>query len=173
MVEILLALLITMTGVSRIEDPALVQIAGERVIEIQSVFSHEAMRQDTAEVLGWNRGYEDPVARIVAQWQGSPTHLALLVDPFYTRIGCAVDLGDDQITYYFACVLASPQSIVSGPETSSATPRPARTPIVTILPDTHTKGQPGTHNNSTNILAGVIGALLMLSALVSVGRRQR
>jgi hypothetical protein len=80
------------------------------------------MRDGTAEVLAYNQGFSDPVSKAISQWQGSPTHAAILSDPSYTRIGCAEYVTDG--THWFACVLAG-NPVVAQPV---QTPVPAQVP---------------------------------------------
>ena len=108
MAALLLALLVAATGISRPVDADLTAIAEQRVIEIQAPdgFDHDLARSDTAEVLAWNRGMDDPLAGFVDGWRNSPTHWAILSDPAWSHIGCAVAIGGDD-RYYAACVLSS------------------------------------------------------------------
>lgn len=92
------------------EDASLHAIAHQRVVEISAGFdpavgiapnfNHSGMR--TAEVLAWNMGTTDPVARVVEQWRNSPDHAALLSS--LTIIGCAGLYVAG--AYFAACALA-------------------------------------------------------------------
>jgi hypothetical protein len=101
-----LTALVNQAWLTRTEDAAMHEIAHQRAVEIASDWSHNGMRDGTAEVLAYNQGFSDPVAKAISQWAGSPTHAAILSDPSYTRIGCAEHVTDG--THWFACVLARP-----------------------------------------------------------------
>jgi hypothetical protein len=120
---------------SRTVDADLHAIAHERVVEISSCgacMNHDGMRSGTAEVLGYNAGYPDPVTAVVRTWRSSSTHNGILSDHSLGRIGCAqrVVAGG----HYFVCVLAGGGSW-SGP---NAAPAPAAAPAegTVSLPDT-------------------------------------
>lgn len=102
MVEILLALIVTLTGIVRPVDPELTSMAQHRVIEIQSNFSHDGFIPGTAEILGKNSGMTNPINSIVEGWLGSSTHRAILLDPYWARIGCDIEISDN--TYWFVCL---------------------------------------------------------------------
>lgn len=93
---------------SRTVDAGLHAIAHERVVEISSCngcMNHDGMRPGTAEVIGYNAGYSDPVARVLSAWQGSSLHDGILSDRSLGKIGCAHrEVGGG---HYFVCVLAS------------------------------------------------------------------
>jgi hypothetical protein len=92
----------------RTVDAELHAIAHERVQEISacgSCMNHDGMRSGTAEVLGYNAGYADSIAHVVAAWASSPIHDGILSDRSYGRIGCAERVGGGE--HWFACVLAS------------------------------------------------------------------
>lgn len=137
-VAVLLVLIVSLTGIDRTVDPTLTAIAERRVVEIQTDFSHDGMDPCCAEVLAWNSGHPDPVARLVEQWQGSPLHWSILADPSYTAIGCAVALVENRA--YGACVLAAidagPNSGGEAPSPSSAPSTSATSPPVPLLPNT-------------------------------------
>jgi hypothetical protein len=124
MIELLLALLVTLTGITRDVDPGLTTIAQERVVEIsacppeEGCFDHEGRRGDAYEVLAWNAGYDDPIARIGQQWRESSEHWAILSSPELTHIGCAVRVVEDRT--YAACVLLP----LTLPNTAMEAPRP-------------------------------------------------
>ena len=81
-------------------------LAVRRVIEISrcaTCMNHDLQRRGTAEVLGWNRFYSDPVAQVVRAWKQSALHNAILSDRDLDRIGCAHrKIGG---RHWFACVL--------------------------------------------------------------------
>lgn len=104
MIELLLALILAVTGIGRAVDPELTAIAERRAVETSVVFSHDGQELGIAEVLAWNQGYPDPATQAVDQWRRSAPHWAILVDPVYTRIGCGHHAADGRD--YFVCVLA-------------------------------------------------------------------
>ena len=116
---------------SRTVDADLHAIAHERVVEISSCggcMNHNGMRAGTAEVLGYNGGYGDPIAKVVHDWRGSAMHNGILSDRGLGRIGCAHRVVNGG--HYFICVLATGGSW-SGP------PRPPAPGGETLsLPDT-------------------------------------
>ena len=81
-------------------------IAVQRVFEISrcaTCMTHDLQRRGTAEVLGWNRGYDNPVAQVIWAWKHSYIHNAILSDRSLDRIGCAHrKIGGK---HWFACVL--------------------------------------------------------------------
>jgi hypothetical protein len=126
----------------RAEDPALHDIAHQRAVEISTDWSHNGRREGTAEVLAYNSGFADPASKALSQWQGSPTHHAILSDPTYTRLGCGSHQTPDG-THWFACVLAAEP--VGAARTPNPTPvgsiptsgaNPVSTPQPVTLPDT-------------------------------------
>jgi hypothetical protein len=131
-----LTALVNSTYVQRTEDASLHDIAHQRAVEIASDWSHNGMRDGTAEVLAYNSGFADPIAKAISQWAGSPTHAAILSDPSYTRIGCAEHVTDG--THWFACVLAAeptgaartpnPTPVGSTPTSGATTPPPVPLP---------------------------------------------
>jgi hypothetical protein len=118
----------------RTVDAGLHAIAHERVAEIsacEDCFDHGEMRPGTGEVLGYNAGFTDAIARVVLGWQNSAGHNALLSDTDYGRIGCAERVVGDR--HYFACVLAL------GPLPAPVAPPPPPPPSEAapfLLPDT-------------------------------------
>lgn len=151
LVELLLSLILAMTGISRTTDAGLTAVAEARVVEIQAPdgFDHDLMRPGTAEVLLWNRGYPDgtTATRAAAQgWRDSPSHWSILTSGSLTRIGCAVTLADE--TWWFACVLAPgttpstrPTPSPESPSTSPGGPTPVSpTTDTPMLPDTSVAG---------------------------------
>jgi hypothetical protein len=141
MVELLLALLIALTGIPRTADAELSAIAQRRAVEIQSDFSHSGWvygRDGEAEIIAMNYG-PDPVTTLAAQWQGSPPHWAILTDPKYDRIGCAIAQVDT--AYYGVCLFRSgsapaptPAPVVPAPP-SRTEPGPTSAPPI-LLPNT-------------------------------------
>jgi hypothetical protein len=116
----------------RTVDAGLHAIAHERVLEISSCegcMTHDLMRPGTAEVLGYNAGYADPIATVIAAWAASPPHDAILSDGGWGRIGCAERSVNGK--HWFACVLAAG----GGGSTSSTGTTGATGPPIT-LPDT-------------------------------------
>jgi hypothetical protein len=89
----------------RYEDADLHAIAHERATEIAECecLSHDLMRSGTAEVIAYNEGFPDPVARVVSGWRASPGHHGILSNRDYGRIGCAEVVADG--VHWFACVL--------------------------------------------------------------------
>lgn len=118
------------TYVLRYTDAGLHAIAHERVAELAACdcLDHEGMHSGTAEVIAYNAGFADPVARVVQTWRNSPEHNAILADRSYGRIGCAALL--DGGTSWFACVL-SPGALPPQPA-----PAAASTPAPILLPNT-------------------------------------
>jgi hypothetical protein len=105
MIALLLAALLSATGIARTVDAGLTAIAETRVVEISACaecFTHAGQPDNTWEVLAFTY-YEDPVERVVELWRESPEHWAILTDPSLTRIGCAYRLVAD--VHYFACEL--------------------------------------------------------------------
>jgi hypothetical protein len=140
MLELILALILALTGVAHTPDPALQAIAERRAAQITADFSHTGAT--TAEVIAWNT-HLDPATSAtgaVNQWVASPPHLAILSEPSLTRIWCAGATGTDPTgsfpATYWACVLAPGSS----PDTSSErSPAPAPTPApepLRMLPNT-------------------------------------
>lgn len=127
MIEILLALILALTGIGRDIDPGLTLIAEQRVVEIQSDWSHNGQRAGTAEVLAYN---ETGVEGAVQQWRDSPGHAAILFDSTLTRIGCAMAIDNTGLMWY-ACILAPGVSAQAPPAVTPASEAP-----VVMLPDT-------------------------------------
>ncbi|MCV0402690.1 MAG: hypothetical protein K5924_03155 [Chloroflexi bacterium] len=116
-------------------DSGLHAIAHERVAEIAACqcLSHDGRRDGTAEVLAWNRGMSDPVSAVVANWQSSSGHHAILSKTTYGRIGCAEAVTGD--THWFACVLATGPLPAAAPPAAKV-PQPAPPTGGMLLPDT-------------------------------------
>jgi hypothetical protein len=142
MVEILLALLVTLTGIPRTVDPELSAIAQRRAVEIscEGCFSHAGWvygRDGEAEIIAWNIS-PDPATTLAYQWQGSPPHWAILTDPKFDRIGCGIhQVG---VEFYGACIFGTgsaptPAPVRAAPAPSTRTaPVPSAPPI--LLPNT-------------------------------------
>jgi hypothetical protein len=92
------------TGIARTHDAALHERAHQRVLQIVTDFDHCCLSEGEAEVVGWNAGFEDPVTAMVTGWIGSPDHSDIILDPAYTRIGCAETVAADR--HWFACLLS-------------------------------------------------------------------
>jgi hypothetical protein len=93
---------------SRTTDASLHDIAHARVREISACgqcMNHDLMRSGTAEVLGYNAGYADPIETVIESWRTSAVHDGILSDRSYGRIGCAEAVVGGG--HYFACVLAT------------------------------------------------------------------
>ncbi len=73
----------------------------------------------------------DPVSRVVANWQSSSGHHAILSKTTYGRIGCAEAVTGD--THWFACVLATGPLPAAAPPAAAA---PAPPSGGMLLPDT-------------------------------------
>src|SRR5688500_9280253 len=143
MVELLLALLTTLTGIERTQDADLSAIAQRRAVEIQSNFSHDGWvygRDGEAEIIAWNI-HPDPVTTLALQWQGSPPHWAILTDRKFTRWGCGISQVGD--AYYGACIFGTGPTVTAAPVTAPAppvtgsepAPRPSPAPLI-LLPNT-------------------------------------
>lgn len=157
MIELLLSLILAITGIARDVDPGLTAIAERRAAETatDATFSHDGMDPCCYEVLAWNLGHPDLEAatrRAVEQWRGSPTHWEILTNASLTRIGCGHAVGQDGRDS-FACVLApgydqpavepvgaarSPKPTPAGSTPAGGASNPA--PVVTTLPDTAAAG---------------------------------
>jgi hypothetical protein len=136
MVELLLALLIALTGIPRTADAELSAIAQRRAVEIQSDFSHSGWvygRDGEAEIIAMNYG-PDPVTTLAAQWQGSPPHWAILTDPKYDRIGCAIAQVDT--AFYGVCLFRTGSVPAPVRASTPTTPAPSAEPPPILIPDT-------------------------------------
>ena len=92
----------------RTVDADLHAMAHERVPEISacgSCMNHDGMRPGTAEVLGYNGGFSNPIAQVIDDWASSAVHDGILSDRSYGRIGCAERVAGNE--HWFVCVLAS------------------------------------------------------------------
>jgi len=97
---------VTKVWVQRSVAEGLTDIAERRVVEISRCgrcMNHDLQRRGTAEVLGWNAGYPDPIAQVIWAWRHSNLHNAILSDRRLDRIGCAHRRINGR--HYFACVL--------------------------------------------------------------------
>jgi hypothetical protein len=108
------------TGIVRTHDAELHQRAHQRVLQIVTDFDHCCLSEGEAEVVGWNAGFSDPVVTMVTGWLGSADHRDIIVDPAYTRIGCAETVAADR--HWFACVLSVGQEDV--PDSQTPVPDP-------------------------------------------------
>ena len=143
MVELLLAILLTLTGIPRAVDAELTASAQRRVIEVQSDWSHGGWvygQDGHAEIIA--ASYDaDPVMGLALAWQGSPPHWAILTDPKYDRIGCAIAQVDT--AYYGVCLFrtgsapAPASAPVRAPTVPAPnTPAPSAEPQPILIPDT-------------------------------------
>lgn len=92
------------TGITRAVSTSLADRAEDRVLQIATDFSHCCVAYGEGEVLGWNRGKQDPEPSIVEGWMQSPGHRAILTNPDYHSIGCAELVTDDD--HWFVCILS-------------------------------------------------------------------
>ncbi len=128
LVELLLSLILAMTGVGRVVGSDLTAIAQQRVIEIQTDFSHSQMRPGTWEVLAWNEmpTGEEATRHAAEQWMGSLDHRTILTNGSLTAVGCAI--ASSEVTgvtrWWFACVLST-RLTPSSPSPSATSPAPA------------------------------------------------
>ena len=134
MLELLLTLIATLTGIDRQIDPGLQAFAQERSAEItcEGCFNHDGKEPGVAEILTWHVGGGDlEPARAVNAWLASPPHAAILLDPRYTRIGCGYTYSAETNGHYFACELAV------GDPAPNPTPVPEAKPVpnTAISPD--------------------------------------
>jgi hypothetical protein len=143
MIELLLSLILALTGVAREVDPGLTALARQRAAETSTdaTFSHSGQPPGTWEVLAWNQGHLDPATVAVLQWQASPAHWAILTNPNLTRIGCGYFRGADGKDC-FACLLmpgdevllpAEPDPYVQAPSRNPA-PQPESLPVTSPAP---------------------------------------
>lgn len=122
----------------RVQSAELHEIAHARAVEIAQPggWCHCGIRDGTAEVLAYNGVGPE---RAVEQWQGSPSHDAILSDPQWGLIGCATHF--DGVYHWSVCVLTwapapvpPPAPPAPAPVTTPA-PRP-EAPEPVMLPDT-------------------------------------
>jgi len=169
MVELLLALLMTATGIDRTVDAELMAMAQERAA-YQVTFSdgqcdgdgaltHEGSFAGTAEVLYCHPGSLAPATDAVEAWMASPDHAAILLDADYGLIGCGH--AEAGIADFFACVLTGPaaEAVVASPKA------PAATPLVKRLPD-------AAQGRSLLPVTIVLIAILIVGALIGLGSRR-
>jgi hypothetical protein len=144
MVELLLAILLTLTGIPRTVDAELTASAQRRVIEVQSDWSHGGWvygQDGHAEIIA--ASYDaDPVMGLALAWQGSPPHWAILTDPKYDRIGCAIAQVDT--AYYGVCLFRTGSAPVPAPVRTAPAPPMRTEPAPTsappiLLPNTSTE----------------------------------
>ena len=138
------------TGIVRSVSPVLQEQATRRVQEIQTDFSHAGAKlaYGQAEIIALNRGFDSPLAQAVQGWLGSPAHAAILLDLYYTQIGCAWDTSpatsDTRETTWLVCWFqqadepASPVVVVVTPPKIPEIKEPAVTSstTTTTIPDT-------------------------------------
>jgi hypothetical protein len=136
MVELLLAILLTLTGIPRTVDAELTASAQRRVIEVQSDWSHGGWvygQDGHAEIIA--ASYDaDPVMGLALAWQGSPPHWAILTDPQYDRIGCAIAQVADAT--YGVCLFRSGTAPAPTPVRAPTAPAPSTEPPPILLPNT-------------------------------------
>lgn len=144
MVELLLALLTTLTGIDRTQDADLSAIAQRRAVEIscEGCFSHAGWvygRDGQAEIIAHN-GDPDPVTRLALQWQGSPPHWAILMDARFTTWGCGIHQVGAQ--FYGVCLFGTgnvsqptlpPANVTNPPEPETYEP-PLLLPNTALTP---------------------------------------
>lgn len=177
MVELLLSLLVSLTGIERTVDPELTSIAEQRAIEISSCsdeldlagnpipgdcWSHDGIRSDTYEVLAWNTHHTDEEAttRAVYQWQGSPDHWVILTNSSLNLIGCATTHAHGR--YYFVCTLRAGTATtpVSSEPISTSSPSPS-VATVQLLPNTRMD-----MNFTVGRILAVVALLLVVASFV-------
>jgi hypothetical protein len=119
----------------RFEDAQLHEIAHERVTALAACdcLEHDGMASGTAEVIAYNIGVDDPLSSVVAQWQRSAPHHAILSNRDYGRIGCAELVAGG--THWFACVLTR-GDLPPAPAAAPPSPQPGGF----LLPDTALPG---------------------------------
>lgn len=130
------------TGITRVESAELHDRAHARAVQIVTDFNHCCLVWGEGEIIGWNRGYADPIANVIEGWTNSPSHWAVMTNRDYTQIGCAEYVADEPTnpgvdeTHYFVCLFRAPQlqdpSPAPAPAPAGSTPAPA--PVLT-LPD--------------------------------------
>lgn len=165
-IELLLALLVALTGIDRPADAQLTALAEVRVVEVQSVWGHRYLDElndgswaGWGEVMAYNAGFDDPAAHAAEQWQGSPEHWAILSDPAYTRIGCAADQAGAR--WYFVCIVGRPSSVAVAP------PPPSKPPPADALPNTAAPAR------GTPPVVVILGAGLLATATILSRGRER
>lgn len=133
MVELILSLILALTGIERTVDPAMTAEAERRAAMLPANFSHDGLT--TWEVLAWNEGAADPARSAVEGWRESPSHWDILTRRDLTRIGCAALESGGR--WYFVCALAQGTD-APPPPPSLPTPDAERptTPPVLVLPNT-------------------------------------
>jgi hypothetical protein len=122
--SVLIALILSLTGLPRVESPALDALAELRAHEVAvGGLDHRYLDElnngqwsSWGEVVGWTT-CADPATAIVHGcgdldgWADSPAHYAVLFNPDYTHIGCGSEqrLTDSEVAsagWYFVCILA-------------------------------------------------------------------
>ena len=87
------------SGINRAVSTELEAIAAERVVEIQTDWSHDQMQ--TAEILAFT-DHADPIARAVELWVQSSDHWLVMTDRQWNTIGCASTTDEAGVTW-LAC----------------------------------------------------------------------
>ena len=123
------------TGITRTVDTSLRALAAKRAVEIISNFSHSGSWDgSTYEVIGWNSGYSDPIATVVAAWLASPDHATILNDSTLHYIGCGSAYVSSTNRWYFACELTKSQPASAPTPSPSATSTPSPSPASVPTP---------------------------------------
>lgn len=104
MIELLLTLLTTLTGIDRHVDANLEAIAQERSVQIVTNFNHEGKPYDTAEIIIYFSDDSKVARRAVNGWLASSPHAAILHDKSYVNIGCGYTQANGN--HYFVCELS-------------------------------------------------------------------
>jgi hypothetical protein len=121
MAALLIALILALTGIVRVESPALDALAEQRAHEVAvGGLEHRDLDEldngqwsGWGEVLAWNSGFEHPAEAAIDGWAASPKHHAILFNADYTHIGCGseqrlTDSAAASAGWYFVCILARP-----------------------------------------------------------------
>ena len=104
MIELLLAILATLTGIDRHVDQNLTNIAQVRSAQIVTDFSHDRKPANVAEIIIYFSDDTNVAQRAANGWLASAPHAAILKDPSYTHIGCGYTAANGN--HYFACELS-------------------------------------------------------------------
>lgn len=110
------------TGIVRPVDASLQARAAVRAVQIQTTFGHCCLAPNEAEIIGWDAGFADPLGQLVLGWVNSPKHAAILFDPGWHNIGCAVAVSGTRT--YGVCIFAAGPAIRSQPKVQPAPPIP-------------------------------------------------
>lgn len=152
LIEIILSLVLALTGVGHSYDPSLQPLADLRAAQVTTNFSHDGMQG--AEVLAWNSGFptaEASAEAAVRGWYLSPGHRAIISDPSLPRAACATAAGaspdgSGAEARFWACVFApaaGDEVLLPAPD-SPYVPEPKEPakpekPAVPLLPNTATE----------------------------------